>query len=228
MLDNGIISPSNSPWASPVVIVKKRDGSPRFCIDYRNLNSITQKDVYPLPSIDDVIERLNGSHIFSKLYLRSGYFQVPLTIEERNKTAFITHDGLWHFNRLPQGLKNSPSVFQRLMNQTLASLRWDMKSEDVRKVVVLMIDDGMSPREIAKQLRKVVSDCTVRRWQHLYKTTGTIDLKTPAAELRIIRTKNPIQKEIKQGIGRVPITGVVHSMENWSSRIFSILKTKGA
>ncbi|CAF3933339.1 unnamed protein product [Rotaria sp. Silwood2] len=124
-----------------------------------------------------------------------------------------------------------------------------MKSEDVRKVVVLMIDDGMSPREIAKQLRKVVSDCTVRRWQHLYKTTGTIDLKTPAAELRIIRTKNPIQKvkrrftyksrrsarqlakslrEIKQGIGRVPITGVVHSMENWSSRIFSILKTKGA
>ncbi|CAF3055625.1 unnamed protein product [Rotaria sp. Silwood2] len=69
-----------------------------------------------------------------------------------------------------------------------------MKSEDVRKVAVLMIDDGMSPREIAKQLRKVVSDCTVRRWQHLYKTTGTIDLKTPAGELRIIRTKNPIQK----------------------------------
>lgn len=126
MLDKGIISPSTSPWASPVVIVKKRDGSPRFCIDYRSLNSITQKDVYPLPRIDDVIERLNGSHIFSKLDLRSGYFQVPLISEERNKTAFVTHDGLWQFNRLPQGLKNSPSVFQRLMNQTLASLRWDV------------------------------------------------------------------------------------------------------
>ncbi len=88
MLDNGIIEPSNSPWASPVVIIKKHDGSPRFCIDYRRLNSITQKDVYPLPRIDDVIERLNGSQIFSKLDLRSGYFQVPLALEEHAKTAF--------------------------------------------------------------------------------------------------------------------------------------------
>ena len=126
MLANGIISSSTSPWASPVVIVKKRDGSPRFCIDFRRVNSITQKDVYPLPRIDDVIERLNGSTIFSKLDLRSGYFQVPLAEGERDKTAFITNDGLWHFNRLPQGLKNSPAVFQRLMNQTLGTLRWDV------------------------------------------------------------------------------------------------------
>lgn len=126
MVTNGIISPSNSPWAAPVVIVKKSDGSPRFCIDYRRLNSITEKDVYPLPRIDDVIERLNGSRIFSKLDLRSGYFQVPLAPSECSKTAFTTSDELWQFNRLPQGLKNSPSVFQRLMNQTLGSLRWDM------------------------------------------------------------------------------------------------------
>ncbi|CAF4928875.1 unnamed protein product [Rotaria sp. Silwood1] len=126
MLDNGIIELSNSPWASPVVTVKKSDESPRFCIDYRRLNSFTQKDVYPLPRIDDVFERLNGSQIFSKLDLRSGYFQIPLAPEKRAKTAFTTPDGLWEFTRLSQGLKNSPSVFQRLMNLTLGLLRWDI------------------------------------------------------------------------------------------------------
>ena len=126
LLNNHVISPSNSPWSSPVVIVKKSDGSPRFCIDYRRLNSITQKDIYPLPRIDDIIDRLNGSRIFSKLDLRSGYFQVPLASDEREKTAFSTPDGHWQFNRLPQGLKNSPSVFQRLMNSTLGLLQWDI------------------------------------------------------------------------------------------------------
>ena len=136
MLNNGIISPSNSPWASPVVIVKKPDGSPRFCVDYRRLNAITQKDIYPLPRIDDIIERLNGSRIFSKLDLRSGYFQVPLASADQEKTAFSTPDGHWHFNRLPQGLKNSPAVFQRLMNQTLGSLRWDISLAYLDDVIV--------------------------------------------------------------------------------------------
>ncbi|CAF1230626.1 unnamed protein product [Rotaria sp. Silwood1] len=91
----------NLPGASPVVIVKKSDGFSRFCIDYSCLNFITQKHVYSLPHIDDVIERLNGSQIFSKLDLRGGYFHVPLEYKERAKTAFIASDVLWEFTTLP-------------------------------------------------------------------------------------------------------------------------------
>ena len=136
LLDNHIIEPSNSPWSSPVVIIKKSDGSPRFCVDYRRLNSITQKDIYPLPRVDDIIDRLGGSHIFSKLDLRSGFFQVPLALDEREKTAFSTPDGHWQFTRLPQGLKNSPSVFQRLMNSTLGLLRWDICLSYIDDIIV--------------------------------------------------------------------------------------------
>lgn len=136
LLKNDIISPSNSPWSSPVVIVRKPDGSPRFCIDYRRLNNITKKDVYPLPRIDDILERLHGSRLFSKLDLVNSYFQVPLTIDEREKTAFSTPDGHWQFNRLPQGLRNSPAVFQRLMNQTLGALRWEICLAYIDDVII--------------------------------------------------------------------------------------------
>jgi hypothetical protein len=124
MLKNGIIRPSMSPWSSPVVIVRKKDGTPRFCIDYRKINNITQKDVYPLPRIDDIIEQLSESRWFTKFDLKNGYFQVPISEKDKMKTAFATQDGLYEFNRLPQGLLNSPPTFQRIMNETLCNLRW--------------------------------------------------------------------------------------------------------
>ncbi|CAF0950498.1 unnamed protein product [Didymodactylos carnosus] len=126
MLKEGVIRPSKSPWSSPVVIVRKKDGSPRFCVDYRKINAITQKDVYPLPRMDEIIEQPAGSTWFSKLDLKSGYFQVPISECDKPKTAFATQDGLWEFNRLPQGLINSPPTFQRIMNETLGNLRWDI------------------------------------------------------------------------------------------------------
>jgi hypothetical protein len=124
MLKNGIIRPSMSPWSSPVVIVRKKDGTPRFCIDYRKINNITQKDVYPLPRIDDIIEQLSESRWFTKFDLKNGYFQVPISEKDKMKTAFATQDGLYEFNRLPQGLLNSLPTFQRIMNKTLCNLRW--------------------------------------------------------------------------------------------------------
>ncbi|CAF1527039.1 unnamed protein product, partial [Didymodactylos carnosus] len=125
ILKDGIIRPSNSPWSSPVVTVKKKDGSPRFCVDYRKINLITQKDVYPLPRMDDIMEQMAGSKWYSKLDMKSGYFQVPISESDKKKTAFSTQDGLFEFNGLPQGLMNSPPTYQRIMNDTLGHLRWD-------------------------------------------------------------------------------------------------------
>ena len=124
MLGRNVIQPSNSPWASPVVLVPKKDGSLRFCVDYRRVNAVTRKDAYPLPRVDDTLDTLSGSKWFSTLDLLSGYWQVEVDPEDREKTAFCTHEGLFEFRVMPFGLCNAPATFQRLMNAVLAGLQW--------------------------------------------------------------------------------------------------------
>ena len=97
MLERGVIQPSMSPWASPVVLVPKKDGTQRFCVDYRRLNALTKRDVYPIPRIDDILDALGDSKYFSSLDLASGYWQVELDEDARQKSAFTTHQGLFEF-----------------------------------------------------------------------------------------------------------------------------------
>ena len=125
MLTHGQIEKSYASWSSPVMLVKKKDGDFRFVIDYRHLNSITERDCYPLPRIDDTLNRLNGKNYFTKLDLKSGYHQIRIHPSDKDKTTFVTSHGAFRFHVMPQGLKNSPSHFQRLMYDLLVNNRWE-------------------------------------------------------------------------------------------------------
>ena len=123
MLESGIIRESCSPWSSNVVCVRKKNGRLRLCIDFRKLNARTVQDSYALPRIEDTLDSLSGSKIFSTLDLRSGYYQVEIEENDKSKTAFsVDRLGFFEFNRMAFGLTNAPATFQRLVERCLHDL----------------------------------------------------------------------------------------------------------
>ncbi len=133
MLGAGVIQESISEWASAPVLIRKRDGSVRWCIDYRLLNDVTVKDVFPLPLIDDCLDTLAGSVWFSKLDANAAYWQIKIKEEDRKKTAFITKYGLYEHIKMGFGLCNAPATYSRVMNLVLRGLTW--------KTVLAFLDD---------------------------------------------------------------------------------------
>ena len=134
MLHKGVIEISDSPWSSPIVLVTKKGGDTRFCVDFREVNNITRKDAYPLPRIEDNLDALQGAHWYSTLDLLSGFWQVEVAPEDRDVTAFsVAGLGLYRFVTMPFGLTNAPATFERLMERILRGLQWS--------IAVLYLDD---------------------------------------------------------------------------------------
>lgn len=143
MLEAEIVRESSSPYASPIVLVKKKTGEKRLCVDFRALNMKTIKDHYPIPRVEDQLDSLSGNTLFTTLDLASGYYQIPIAEESTQLTAFVTPDGQYEYLRMPFGLVNAPSVFQRTINKILASAKV--------KFAIVYMDDILIPSKDVDQ-----------------------------------------------------------------------------
>ncbi len=255
MLKAGVIRPSRSPWASPVVIVPKKDGSTRFCVDLRRVNGVTIKDAHPLPNIQDIFDTLGSSHVYSTIDLRSAYWQVPLSAEAIPKTAFACHRGLFEFTCMAYGLCNAPGQFQRNIQDVLGDM--------VGRVCMVYLDDiiifSMNNEEHREHMRQVLdriggagltlklSKCRfgLERVELLGYTVSGEGIKPQADKVNAIYAMPaPVTiKEVRSFLGMTgyyhqcipeyarvaePLTALTqkHARFEWAQRAFEMLKAE--
>jgi hypothetical protein len=159
MLQHSIIRPSSSPWASPVLLVRKKNGKFRLCIDYRKLNAQTRKDSYPLPRISDMLEKFKGARVFTSLDLMKGYYQVEMLNEDKEKTAFVVEDGLYEFEVMPFGLTGAPNTFQRLMDFLLQKFDFAMVYLDD---IIIYSTDELNHVNHLRQVFEVIREANLK------------------------------------------------------------------
>ena len=201
MLEAEVIEPCSGPWASPIVLVTKKDGTPRVCVDFRKVNDVTRKDAYPLPRMDDCLDALAGSKLFSTLDLASGYWQIPVAEEDRDKTAFNTRNGLHRFRVMPFGLSTAPATFERLMELVLKGLTFDRCLVYLDDVIVF----GRTFEEALQNLERV------------FERIETAGLLLKPSKCRLFKTKVEFLGHVVSGDGISCDPKKIAAVEHWAA-----------
>ena len=201
MLEIGAIRESKSPWSSNVVIVRKVDGSIRFCIDFRKLNNRTKKDAYGIPKIEDTLHMLSGSKYFSKLDLKAGYWQVEMEEKDKEKTAFQVGGGLGFYecNRMPFGLCNAPATFQRLMERCMGQL-------NLRDCLIYLDDIIIYSADIATH---------IERLDKVFERLAEYNLKVKPSKCEFFQTKTTYLGHVVSEAGIQADPAKIEAVRNW-------------
>jgi len=199
MIRAGVVEPSNSPWTSNLVVVKKKDGSLRYCVDYQKINSVTRRDAYNLPRIDACLEALIGAKLFSAFELRSSYHQVPMHEDDADKKTFIVRTGTYRFKRVPFGLCIAGSTFQRVMDLALNGLNFNMCLVYLDDIIVYSADVGEH----------------ITRLEKLFKRLRAANLKLKPSKCKLLRSELSFLGHVVSGKGVATDPEKIKAVENW-------------